>query len=119
MTLAEMLVLGDELMSKGDPRGELIVVQCELERGELERERAIQFRKRERELLHEAWESRRDTVLRDVNLECRRGFIDEITLDVEKWARDEEAIWKLAPRLRHVRVNGLQRHNGDHSSSVV
>jgi uncharacterized protein (TIGR02996 family) len=104
---AARLVLADDLLAKGDPRGELISVQCELERGGLSRARAVTLRKREAELLKanaKAW----------TNLETwatdgafRAGFLDEISIDVATFAANEAEIWKRAPYLRTVRFTGF------------
>jgi uncharacterized protein (TIGR02996 family) len=104
---AERLVLADELLAKGDARGELIVVQCELARGGFSRERGIALRKRELALLlaHEdAW-ANLDGLARSWTF--RRGFVDEIAIDVTKFAEHEDEIWKRAPYLRWLRFNGL------------
>jgi uncharacterized protein (TIGR02996 family) len=104
---AERLVLADELLAKGDARGELIVVQCELARGGFSRERGIALRKRELQLLlaHENTWANLDGLARSWTF--RRGFVDEITIDVAKFAEHEEEIWKRAPYLRWLRFRGL------------
>ena len=106
--LEARLVHGDDLMARGAPGGELIVVQCELERGGFERARGIELRKREVGLLREARARLRDTPLRESRVGFRRGAIDEILIGVTSYLRDEDAIWKLAPDLRHVTLHGLK-----------
>lgn len=104
---AERLVLADRLLAAGDPRGELIVVQCELERGGLSRERGVSLQRRELELLEaheEAWAGLEGLAR---NWTFRRGFVDEITIDATRFAEREEEIWRRAPRLRWLRFHGL------------
>lgn len=105
---ATLLVLADELQLKGDLRGELIVTQCELARGGFSRERGISLRKRELELLlaHEDEWANLQGLAR--NWTFRRGFVDEITIDVAKFTEHEDEIWRRAPYLRWVRFTGLE-----------
>lgn len=104
---AERLVEADALLAKGDLRGELIVIQCELARGGFSRERGISLRKRELDLLlrHENVWAGLDDVAH--NWTFRRGFVDEITITAKHFADYEDTIWRLAPRLRWVNLTGL------------
>lgn len=111
--LEARLVVGDELMAKGLPGGELVVVQCELERGGFDRRRGIELRKREVQLVAEAKERLRETPLQDKAIRFRRGAIDAIAIDCADYVRDEDAIWRLAPELRHVAFHGL-KYTSDH-----
>ncbi|MFO0735418.1 MAG: hypothetical protein U0270_06045 [Labilithrix sp.] len=104
---AARLVEADALLAKGDPRGELIIVQCALARGGLSRERGIALRRREQELLVHAdhWANleglARDPVFRG-------GFVDEIVIPIDRFIEHEEEIWRRAPRLRWLHFIGLR-----------
>jgi uncharacterized protein (TIGR02996 family) len=99
---APRLVYGDWLLEQGDPRGELIAVQCELTRllgKEPASTRVYDLRRREAQLVfaHRArWleiPPLRSPVL-------RRGFIDTITLyDCDELDRNAAAIFAAAPLL--------------------
>ena len=98
------LVLADHLMQRGDPRGELIAVQCRLSSGDAAAADRIELEARERSLLAEhqvEW-------LRPLGLEpsragWRRGFVERVQGD---WGWFRGAFADLAARtpLRHVRV---------------
>lgn len=108
---AERLVEADALLAKGDPRGELIIVQCELARGGFDRAHGQKLRKRERELLLHADEWL--APLRGIATTpiFRRGFVDEITIDAKTYIARETELWELAPRIRWVRMTGLSWHS--------
>lgn len=99
------------MLAAGDLQGELIIVQCELERGGFPRERGVALRKRELELLlaHEDEWAKLTGLAR--NWTFRRGFVDEITVDVNRFIANEAEIWRRAPRLRWVRFTGLARES--------
>lgn len=105
---SKRLVEADALMAKGDLRGELIIVQCELARGGFSRERGIALRKREAELLTPAraaeWANLK---LYASSWTFRRGYVDEATFDVQKFGAGEVTIWSRAPHLRWVRFLGM------------
>lgn len=103
---AERLVEADALLAKGDRRGELMVVQCELSSGSFSRERGIALRRREQELLTQrhAWSN-----LEDLAKGCtfRRGVVDELSIDVETFEANEDEIWRRAPHARWIRLERM------------
>lgn len=105
---ADRLVEADALLAKGDLRGELIVVQCELARGGFDRARGAALRQREHDLLREhgkEWTAPLEGLaLQPV---FRGGFVDEVTIDAKTFAAREAELWDEAPRLRWIRVTGL------------
>lgn len=103
---AERLVEADALLAKGDRRGELMVVQCELASGGFTRERGIALRRRERELLTQrlAW-SNLEGLAKDCTF--RRGVVDELSIDVETFEANEDEIWRRAPHVRWVRLDHM------------
>jgi uncharacterized protein (TIGR02996 family) len=104
---APRLVLADVLLERGDPRGELIALQCELARGRLPRERALRLRRREHGLLEKwgkSW-ARLDGIAEAWTF--RRGFVEEITVDAKALLERQEEVLDKAPLLRAVRLKGL------------
>jgi uncharacterized protein (TIGR02996 family) len=103
------LVYADALMERGDPRGELIAVQCALARhdatdddvGDVPR-----LRVRERALLAEhgrRWTS--EAGLADWQGRFRRGFIEEVSFSAgETFVAQAELLWAKAPLVRALRV---------------
>ncbi|MGH9889007.1 MAG: hypothetical protein ACREBE_25970 [bacterium] len=91
----------------GGERGEFVVIQCDLARGELAPAQAAAWRQRERELLaaygrewagRDAFEGR---------FEFRRGFVEAIMLDASMFMDRGEAIFRRAPLLRSLTATGL------------
>ncbi|MFO0735417.1 MAG: hypothetical protein U0270_06040 [Labilithrix sp.] len=109
----DLLVLADELQLKGDPRGELIGIQVELERSRLDsssrldRTRSVALRRRERELIAQQGAALADLEGLGSDHVFRRGFVDELTIDVRTFASRERELWRRAPRLRRLRFTGL------------
>jgi uncharacterized protein (TIGR02996 family) len=89
------LVWADELLERGDPRGELITTQCALE-SELAREDSLRLRRREVELLAQ---------LEDVG--GPRGAIEEMAIRPADFLRDRAAIFEDAPLLHRLRLLDL------------
>lgn len=104
---APRLVEADALLAKGDLQGELIVVQCELERGGYSRERGIVLRKREHELLEKHADTWANLEGLATSWTFRRGVVDDITIDVTRFLANEDEIWRRAPYLRWVRLTGV------------
>lgn len=74
---APRLVLADALASAGDPRGELILVQCRLTSRTLSPSLRAELRRRERALVPAVTAALGAQVL-GVGWKLRRGFVDEI-----------------------------------------
>ncbi len=99
---APRLVYADWLLERGDPLGELIIVQCTLARDGGDREALVQ---RERELLskHRArWEGELSVALYAARLGAPawawvRGFIDNIIVSAEAWEKSHSTVRRLAP----------------------
>ena len=101
---AVRLVYADSLLDRGDVRGELIRLQCELRAGALRDPRRPAIRAREQELLASLgsamagdveWIAERYVI--------RRGLVDSVTIRASKLARHGKAIVAAHP-IRHVRV---------------
>jgi hypothetical protein len=92
------LVWADELLERGDPRGELIATQSALARGDLGREDSLRLRRREAELLAQI-----DAI------DGPRGAIEEITIRVADFLRDRAAIFEDAPLLHRLRLVDLPK----------
>ncbi|MGZ6093029.1 MAG: TIGR02996 domain-containing protein [Polyangiales bacterium] len=99
---APRLVLADWLTERGDPRGELIVVQCELARGELSREERRARRAREAEIL-----AKLPPLSSEIYGTYVRGLVDGVGLDVEVFLARGAEIFEKAPLVRCVRIFGL------------
>ena len=101
------LVWADELLERGDPRGELITTQCALERGDLPREDSLRLRRREAELLAQV-----DAVGGLEGLAkawtWTRGAIEEITTDPAQFERHRAEIFERAPFVHRLRLPNLR-----------
>jgi uncharacterized protein (TIGR02996 family) len=100
-------VYADALLDAGEPQGELIHLQCELAAGSLTRDEAVARRRRERELLlgHGArWTEGLRAIARAPVF--RRGFVDEVTVDTERFPEVGDRVFAAAPALRGVRFEG-------------
>ena len=94
------LVYADHLMERGDPRGELIAVQCALAHHEATDEPADLHRlvRRERKLLDDhlvTWIAGARAILRR-HMTFRRGFVEHANLD------DPQELASLMPRLQPI-----------------
>lgn len=106
------MAYADLLVSKGDPRGELIRTQCALANGDVEYLEKKELRERAAELLrsHErAW--RAAAGLADsLEIEWRRGFIDTVSCTGEQFASElGDKLFAVEP-VRHakLRVNSAR-----------
>ena len=98
------LVYADWLLERGDVRGELIRLQCELATGDLRDPRRAAIRARERELLR----SLRAVMTGDLeqivdSCVIRRGLVESVTLRATTLARHGDALLAAHP-IRHARV---------------
>jgi uncharacterized protein (TIGR02996 family) len=94
----------------GGERGELVVIQCDLARGDLPLAEAAVRRRRERELLarHGAEWAGFAGFPRDVlRTELRRGFVEAIQLDARTFAEHGDEIFRRAPLLRSLTATGF------------
>lgn len=100
-------VYADALLEAGEPQGELIHIQCDLAAGGYPRAEAVARRRRERELLQEHG-SRWTAGLRGLASfpVFRRGFIDEVVVESERFPVIGEQLFTVAPALRGVRLDG-------------
>lgn len=100
------LVWADELLERGDPRGELITTQCALESGELSREDSLRMRRREAELLAQV-----DVVggLDGIakSWTWTRGAIEEISIDLAQFELHRAEIFERAPFVHRLRLPNL------------
>lgn len=90
----------------GGVRGELVVIQCDLARGELSRDEHIARRRREAELLEWHWDRLWDFRYTQDQIIFRRGFVEAI-VDDYFLAKQIHTILEKAPTLRSVRAVGL------------
>ncbi len=91
----------------GGERGEFVVIQCALAKGDCAPERAGPLRRRQRELLEthgKAW-SELDGIAKRVMF--RRGFVEAVEMDCGRFADDWDAIHARAPVLRFLNATGL------------
>lgn len=112
---APRLVLADQI---GGERGELIVIQCELARGQLEPEVAAAHRARERELLTRHGEAWAGELARTAQRwRFRRGLVEAARVDLAETITFTEhpclhtvtvcGGWEHVDRLREARLRGL------------
>src|SRR5688500_3802818 len=97
------LIYADWLEERGNPRGELVRIQCELARLPAADERRPALQSRELLLLNQhakgwagplrAWVSR---------WEFHRGMIETVRLPAERFLRHAEEIFQVAPLVRNV-----------------
>ncbi len=113
-------VYADALLDAGEPQGELIHIQCDLAAGGHTRAEAVARRRRERELLqtHGArWTAGLAGLASSPVF--RRGFVDEVVTDPERWPEIGEMIFAAAPALRGVRLSGqTEKYPGESEDSV-
>lgn len=98
----------------GGERGELVVLQCDLARGDLPPAAAAARRRRERELLSRhgtAWSGFADIPV--VRAELRRGFVEAIEVPASVFASHGEDFIRRAPLLRTLTATGLSVREGD------
>lgn len=106
------LIFADWLDEQGDPRGEFIRIQCELDRPHLSRGRARLLRIREKELLQE---NRADWLAPlsdhpEVNARWtfRCGFVEEVALDTRDFLKLRDVL-PAFPLLHKLELRGLTR----------
>lgn len=100
-------VYADALLDADEPQGELIHLQCDLAAGGLTRDEAIARRRRERELLeaHGArWTSSLDGLA--TGPVFRRGFVDEVIVELDRFSSLGERLFAAAPALRGAMLKG-------------
>jgi uncharacterized protein (TIGR02996 family) len=106
---APRLVYADWLLERGDPRGELIVVQCELARTSWTSPRHAVLAARSRALLA-AHRRRWDEVARRLvpggAFDFRRGMIETVELYAEDLGAIDPAIFQIAP-LHRIAISDL------------
>ncbi|MBL8680985.1 MAG: TIGR02996 domain-containing protein [Myxococcales bacterium] len=100
------MAYADLLVARGDPRGEFIRVQCALANGDVEFLEKQELRERAGKLLLEHEKSWRELagIADKIQVEWRRGFIDEATLTGEQFAGEiGEQLFAREP-VRHARI---------------
>lgn len=100
-------VYADALLDRGEPLGELIHLQLDLEH-RLARPHANARRRRIQELLaahQKRWTAALDGLATAPHF--RRGFVDEVTVDVEVFLARGAELFERAPLLSAVRLEGL------------
>jgi uncharacterized protein (TIGR02996 family) len=113
------LIYADALEDRGDPRGELIRLQCQLDRLEQGDSQGPALRQRAHALLRQhrgSWlgflGEGSDTCWR-----FRRGFLDEVCLEAAVFLHRAGELFRLAPLLRHLRLWGARRCLSDLAAS--
>jgi hypothetical protein len=98
----------DALLEAGEPQGELIQIQCDLAAGRYDRDEAVARRRRERDLL-QAHGARWTAALRGLARApvFRRGFVDEVVVDMDRFPEVGDQLFVVAPGLRGVMVQGI------------
>jgi uncharacterized protein (TIGR02996 family) len=96
-------VWADRLLDAGDPRGELVHVQCDLAAGGLSREAAVARRRRERELI-DAHGVRWAGAFADFadRWIFRRGLIEEVHLAASAFVANADELFAVAPLARRI-----------------
>ena len=92
----------------GGERGELVVIQCELERGKLATRDAIKRRVRQRELLARygaAWSGLAGWARR---VSFRRGFVDAAEIELPTFVSRAETVFTHAPMLTALTATDLE-----------
>jgi uncharacterized protein (TIGR02996 family) len=114
----------------GGERGELVVIQCDLARGDLAPRAAAARRRRERALLRrhgrewsglDAYQPRgsasrsefRSELRSEFRVEFRRGFVEAAELDPRVFVEHGDDIFRRAPLLRSLSTVGLLVTSGD------
>lgn len=97
------LVYADWLVGRGDVRGELIQVQCELARGGSDRERRRALRRRESELLRANRATLQALEPRAERIQIERGLVSELSVFAAQLERHGAALLEAHP-LRGLRV---------------
>jgi uncharacterized protein (TIGR02996 family) len=101
------LVYADWLQEQGDPRGELISVQCTLATGPEFHSQRLSLRQRERELLElhgEAWAAPAKKVAD--TWAFRRGFVDEVAGPAKKVLAGAAGLCEIEP-VRRLSLSGV------------
>jgi hypothetical protein len=97
----------------GGERGELVVLQCDLARGELTPDAVASHKRRQRELLDRhgrAWSG-----LAGVARRCTfsRGFVEAAEIDTDVFLARADDVFRAAPLLSAVTVTGLTVYHHD------
>lgn len=100
---ARRLVWADQLSESGDPRGELITIQCALDRGDLARDASLRLRRREAELLEQV--KGLDGLA--FSWTWTRGAIEWISIDAEVFLQRREELFEHAPFLHRLQLVGF------------
>ena len=97
------LIFADWLDEQGDPRGELIRIQCELERPGLSAVKFRRLREREQELLEEYsadWlEPIASRKLKFADWTFRRGFVEKVAIDAREFIEKGDFLHPAFPLL--------------------
>lgn len=99
------LVYADWLEEQGNPRGEFIRLQCELDAGVENEEQRIDLQIRERDLLDEYGEEWAGTVPSLVDRHIfLRGFVEYVVMTMPAFVSLAKELFELAP-IRHAMLN--------------
>lgn len=104
---APRLVYADHLMERGDPRGELIQLQCELVGIDEDDVRYHRMKRRERTLLKqhgEEWTKELRALNKHLTFEFHRGFVEGVAGPADLFERLGRKLLTLAPLLRRLGV---------------
>lgn len=100
------LVWADELLARGDPRGELIAVQCRLETTTGEAREGLLRRQAELVQAHgERWVGRLPSLV--TKWSWRRGFVDHVEMTLEQLVNGGHEIAAAAPLVSALTLTGL------------
>lgn len=109
---APRLVYADALVERGDPRGELIQLQCTLASVDEDDPRWHRMRRRERALLKEhlaTWTKEVVAGAKNVEIELRRGFPEVVRGTAETLAAVAPALSVAAPLTVHLEAFAFER----------
>jgi uncharacterized protein (TIGR02996 family) len=104
-------VWADALLMRGDPRGELVSLQCDLSRGELDRHEVVERLRREQGLLQTYGRVWGDRLLGlATEWAFRRGFIEKVAVEAQVLSNHWEELAAAAPLIRYVKLQPLTAH---------
>jgi uncharacterized protein (TIGR02996 family) len=97
---APRLAAAEVLLRAGDPRGELVMVQCRLTSRGLDGAKRATLRRRERELLAAHESEWKGAAIGLPNVRLRRGFVDEVQGSVSELAPNAARLFATEPVTR-------------------
>jgi hypothetical protein len=95
----------------GGERGELVVIQCALARGDLSPADSGKLRRRQRELLQAHGKAWSELAGIATHVTFQRGFVEAASIDTGRFVAEADDIFRRAPLLRSLTALGLATRN--------